>query len=410
MKKLLLIFVLAIASLLPVTVIGLQTNTVAMATDTANFDATVAGNNADANANNMVFTARSAYLTDYETGLVMFEKNAEEKFPIASMVKIMVLNLTFEAIDAGKLSFSQKVTVSPEAQKMGGSQLFIEAGDEYTVSDLIKGVVICSANDAAAALGETISGSIEGFVSTMNARAREYGMANTVFINATGLPGAGQHSTAHDVNIMTRKLLAHKEYYNYSKIYMENYKHPDGRVTELVNTNKLVRFFNGCDSGKTGYTADAKYCLSASAMRNNLRVVATVIGVDDSKTRFAEVTKLFNYGFSNYQSEKLVTAGQVVTKDFAVTNGKAKTVPVIAKGSVSVLSKKGSKPTFTTEVNLPANVRAPFNANTTLGELIVRGVNGEVLGRTELITANDVQKRTYGDAINDILGNWILGK
>ena len=206
-------------------------------------------------------SARSAYLMDYDTGTVIYERNSDAKHPIASMVKIMTLLLTFENVNNGTLSLDEKLTISQTASGMGGSQMFLDAGKEYSVSDLIKGVTVVSANDASVALAEAISGSKEAFVDLMNEKAQKLGMVNTVFVNVTGLPESGQHSTAKDVSIMMRELLKNDEYYKYSGIYMENYTHPDGRISELVNTNKLIRFYNGCDAGKTGFTNDAMFCL-----------------------------------------------------------------------------------------------------------------------------------------------------
>ncbi len=194
------------------------------------------------------FNSRAAYLIDYDTGEVLFERNADDKYPIASMVKIMTLNIAFDEIKAGRLSLDQMITISDTAAGMGGSQMFLDAGKEYSVSDLIKGITVVSANDASVAVAETIAGSKEAFIDMMNERAAAMGLENTKFVNVTGLPQEGQYSTARDVTAMMRKLIGNPEYFNYSTIYMENYTHPGGRISELVNTNKLVRFYKGCDT------------------------------------------------------------------------------------------------------------------------------------------------------------------
>ena len=214
-------------------------------------DNTPAGFNSDG------YTSRSAYMLDYDTGTVLLDKKSDERYPIASMVKIMTLLMTFNEIDAGNMSLNEEISISEYAAGMGGSQMFLDAGEKYTVSDLLKGVTVCSANDAATALGERISGDIGSFVNKMNEYAKEIGMDNTKFCNATGLPNSGeQYSTAKDVSIMFRKLLSKDNYYQYSKIWMENYNHPDGRMTEMVNTNKLIRFYDGCDSGNEHRNTD----------------------------------------------------------------------------------------------------------------------------------------------------------
>lgn len=352
--------------------------------------------------------AASAYLIDYNTGTVLYERNAEAKLPIASMVKIMTLVITFDNIEKGNLTLDQKITVSETAAGMGGSQMFLDAHKDYSVSDLIKGIVVCSANDASVAIAETISGSKEDFIALMNETAKKMGMVNTVFVNVTGLPESGQHSTAKDVTIMMKKLLSYPEYFNYSKIYLENYTHPDGRVTELVNTNKLVRFYKGCDAGKTGFTNDAMFCLSASAVRNGMRVVATVIHSPDSKSRFMEVSSLFNYAFANYRQEKAVDAGVYLDKKAEVRRGRKDTLMLKAKESVYTLQKKGEKPEFTVSYDMPAYVTAPVKKGDTIGVITVTDASGKIIGKTDIIAAYDVGKMRYKDSLREILENWFF--
>ncbi|MFA5449849.1 MAG: D-alanyl-D-alanine carboxypeptidase family protein [Clostridia bacterium] len=349
--------------------------------------------------------ARSAYLVDYNTGTVLYERNPEEKRPIASMVKIMTLVIAFDNIDKGNLSLDQKITVSETAAGMGGSQMFLDAHKEYSVSDLIKGIVISSANDASVALAEVISGSKEEFVSLMNSTAKEMGMQNTVFVNVTGLPAPGQYSTAKDVTIMMRELLKTPAYYDYSHIYMEDFTHPDGRITELVNTNKLVRFYKGCDAGKTGFTNDAMFCLSASAMRNDMRVIATVIHSPDSKSRFAEVSSLFNYAFANYKQEKVVAKGELL-KEIKLAGGKSEKLSVASDESLYILQKRGEKSSFSLKVDLPDKVRAPLKKGDALGTVTVVSDTGEILGEARLVAMQDAPKKSFGDSLKDIIENW----
>ena len=204
------------------------------------------------------------YLSEYNTGEVLYQHNADAKHEIASMVKIMTANLIFDAVDEGKLSYDEMITISKEASAMGGSQMFLDAGAQYSVSDLIKGIIVVSANDASYAMAERLSGSVDAFVAKMNDKAAELGMVNTKFANCTGLPSESeQYSTAKDVNIMTRSLMSHPKYFQYASIWMEDYKHPSGRITQFVNTNKLLKQYSGCIGGKTGYTDKAGHCLSA---------------------------------------------------------------------------------------------------------------------------------------------------
>ncbi|MFI3229177.1 MAG: D-alanyl-D-alanine carboxypeptidase family protein, partial [Bacillota bacterium] len=285
--------------------------------------------------------AKSAYLVDYNTGTVLYERNSEEKLQIASMVKIVTLCITFENLENGNLSYDEMICISKEASGMGGSQMFLDTGKEYSVSDLIKGITVCSANDASVALAERIAGSKEAFISLMNEKAAEMGMENTVFVNVTGLPAEGQYSTAKDVTTMMQHLLSNKEYYNYSTIYMEDYVHPGGRITGLVNTNKLIKSYKGCDAGKTGFTNAAMFCISASAERNGMRVISTVVGSPSSQSRFKEVTSMFDYAFAVAKQVKLVDHNESIANEIVVKGGMQDNLDVVAKRDVFCLEVKG---------------------------------------------------------------------
>ncbi len=354
------------------------------------------------------YGSRAAYLTDYATGEVLYARNENAEYPIASMVKIMTLNIVFDEIESGRLNFDDKIVISETAAGMGGSQMFLDAGKEYLVEDLVKGVIVVSANDASVALAETISGGVDAFITLMNEKAGEYGMKNTVFVNVTGLPADGQHSTAKDVDTMMRRLLRHKEYYKYSSVYMENYSHPDGRITEFVNTNKLIRFYKGCDAGKTGFTNSAMFCLSASAKRDDTRVVATVLGAENSKARFAEITAMFNYAFANYRTVNVVEKGVAIPAEIKIDGAKNRTFEFVADEDVCVLQKKGAKSDFTVEVEIDGNLKAPIRSGSRVGEIVVKTDDGVVIGRAKLITLDDIESRTYLDGLSDIVRNWFL--
>ena len=345
-------------------------------------------------------TAFSAYLTDSASGRVLYAKNEDEKHEIASMVKIMTATLTFEALERGELSLEEKICVSETAASMGGSQMFLDAGVEYKAGDLLKGVIVASANDASVALAERIGGSHSAFVGLMNKRAAELGMKNTLFSCATGLPDSGeQYSTARDVNIMTRELMKHKGYYDYAGIWMEDFIHPSGRSTQLVNTNKLIRNYAGCVGGKTGFTDEAGFCLSACAERNGVRVTATLIGGKDGKGRFAEVSGMFNYAFANFKNVKLVTAGEELGT-VAVSGGKLKELPFGAAADISCLLKN-SEQTAPPVITLPEKVKAPVARGDVIGSAEYSLPDGRRVS-VDLVALSGVEKSSIWDIIKDI--------
>lgn len=357
-----------------------------------------------------ITAAKSAYMVDYGTGTVLYERDADKKLPIASMVKIMTLVIGFENIKDGNLSLDQKITVSQNASGMGGSQMFLDQGLEYSVSDLIKGIVVCSANDASVAIAETISGSVDEFIAAMNDKAKALGMNNTCFVNVTGLPADGQYSTARDVTTMMRELLKYDDYYKYSTIYLENYSHPDGRITELVNTNKLVRFYRGCDAGKTGFTNDAMFCLSASALRNNTRVIATVISSPDSKSRFGEVSSLFNYAFANYSQDIIVKKDQPIANDIEVRKGKTTTITVAADKDIYILRKKGDNLKYEVGVELGDRLSAPIAKGEVIGKIIVTSSDGKTIGSANIVALQEIEVAGFGDSLKKILEDWFIKK
>lgn len=351
--------------------------------------------------------SKAAYLVENSTGKVLFEQNATERRPIASMTKIMTLLLTLEQVDGGTLNLEDKITISQNAASMGGSQAFLDAGSEYRVTDLIKTVVVCSANDSSVALAEHIAGSVDEFVKRMNNRAKELGMENTLFVNCTGLPAPGQYCCAKDVSVMTRELLKHKDYYNYTKIWMEDFVHPTGRTTSITNTNKLIRFYEGCDSGKTGYTAEAGHCLSASAKRNGMRLVSVVIGAPDSKTRFADSQTLLNYGFANYETREILSGEKHLEERLNVLGGKCEDISLRPEKGYSRLTRKGAKgaePEIIVELN--EKVKASLAEGDVVGKIKIVCA-GEVLAEINAVAAESVEKAGWLDGIKTIIKNWI---
>ncbi len=347
--------------------------------------------------------AKSACLIDKRTGEMLYGQNENEELPIASMVKIMTALLTFEEIEKGNLSFDEKITISETASGMGGSQMFLDRGLDYPVTDLLKGVIVVSANDACVALAERISGSEEAFVAKMNDRATALNMQHTVFVNATGLPKAGGHSCASDVAVMLAELTKHEHYYDYSKIWLEEYVHPDGRVTTLTNTNKFVRFYEECDGGKTGFTSEAKFCLAASASRGDTKLISVLIGVDDSKTRFAESKRLLSYGFANYKTEVLVKKGDPVFH-CPVRSARVKEILAAAEEDVSVIRKMNENNTDAGVEYVFYDVKAPVKKGDPVGECTVK--EGERVYKVKLFAAEDADKATIGDNFKKIADQW----
>jgi len=347
--------------------------------------------------------ARSACLMDKRTGEILYGQREEDPLPIASMVKIMTALLTFEEIEKGNLAFDEGITISETAAGMGGSQMFLDRGLDYPVTDLLKGVIVVSANDACVALAERISGSEDVFVRKMNDRAKELGMTNTLFVNATGLPKEGGHSTAHDVALMLRELTSHERYYDYSKIWLEDYTHPDGRITTLTNTNKFIRFYEECDGGKTGFTSEAKFCLAAGATRGDTKLISVVIGANDSQTRFSESKRLLSYGFAHYKTEILVKKGEAIFS-CPISRGKKSEVLCAAKEDITIM-KKLNDPAYDPEIEATYYKKAaPIYVGDVLGECTIRV--GEKSYTFELIATEEVKKGNLGDAYSKIAERW----
>ena len=292
--------------------------------------------------------ARSALLIEPTSGKILFEKNADEKFAPASVTKVMTMLLTMEAVDSGKISLTDKVTCSENAKKMGGSTMLLDTGEVRTVEELLKGVAIASGNDAAVALAEYLGGTEEAFVEMMNKRAQDLGMTNTTFKNCNGLPKEGHLSTARDISIMSLELLKHPTILKYTGTYMETIS--EGRLSpiELVNHNKLVRFFEGCDGLKTGYTQEAKYCISATATRNGVRMLSVIMGAPTYKIRNRDAGMLMNYGFSKYEGKKMLAKDEEVesiylsknTDKFFIAKAKDDLIAIIPKGENKEVEKK----------------------------------------------------------------------
>lgn len=338
--------------------------------------------------------ALSAVLMDADTGTVIAEKNKDAKLPPASITKIMTMLLIMEAVDKGTIKMDEKVSVSEYAASMGGSQIFLEPGEQMSVQEMLKGIAMASGNDASVAMAEKIAGSEENFVAMMNERAGQLGMKNTHFSNCNGLPVANHYTTANDIAIMSRELLKHEEITNFTGAYQDYLRKDSPKPFWLVNTNKLVRFYSGADGLKTGYTSEAKFCLSATAKRDNLRVVAVVLGEPNTKTRNAEVSKLFDYAFAQYMNYPLFKTGDSLGS-FTINKGQVSTVPLVAKQNYSILMKKGTDTAnIRHELQLDPSLRAPVSEGQPIGKIMV--YNGDnVLAEYPLESPQAVDKASW---------------
>lgn len=347
--------------------------------------------------------AKSAILMEVNTGEILYEMNADEQLPPASITKIMSLLLVMEAMDRKELSVEDVITASEHACSMGGSQIWLEPGETMTVDDLLKAAVIASANDATVALGEQIAGSEEGFVAMMNARAAELGMTATSFANATGLDAEGHMSSAHDVAIMSAELIKHDLIKNYSTVWMDTLR--DGE-SELVNTNKLVRFYEGTTGLKTGTTSGAGYCLSATAERNGLELVAVIMSGDTSQDRFNGAKKLLDYGFANYAYSDIAPELNGITS-VNVKGGVLPQVKIEACDNFNILMKKSEATGITQTVTLPENVTAPVKQGDTIGTVDFYSGDTQI-GSVSITAAENVDRMTFFTAflwiINGLFG------
>lgn len=355
----------------------------------------------------ITLTSPSAILCEASTGQVIFEKNADERRPVASVNKVMTILLTLEAVDEGRVSLEDQVTVSPRAASMGGSQAFLDAGERYKLSELLKTVIVASANDSAVALAEHLAGTEESFVRLMNARAEELGLTNTHYANCTGLPAQEHYTTARDVAKLSAQLDLHPIYYRYSTIWMDEIKHRGGRVTSLTNTNRLIRFYPGCDGYKTGSTNEARYCVSATAKKEGMRLIAVVLGTPAGQTRFDEARAMLEYGFANVQLVTPIAQGQALDMTVPVRLGGRDEVSVLSGGTCSLLERRGEKNALSLEAALVEKVNAPVYAGDVLGEIRVKR-GDEVVAVVPAVVGEDVQLPGMVDALIRIRDHFML--
>ena len=348
--------------------------------------------------------AKSAILMEESTGNILYESNPDERLPIASVTKVMTMLLIMEAVDSGKISLDDMGTVSENAMSYGGSTMFLETGEQLTVNDMLKGIAVASANDGCVAMAEHLAGSESAFVDMMNEKAKELGMENTHFMNTNGLDEDDHYSSARDVAIMSRELMKHETIFNYTSIWMDTLR---GGKFQLANTNKLIRFYDGANGLKTGSTSKALCCLSAAAKRNDMQLIAVVLGAPTSAERFASAKSLLDYGFANYAVNTQITAGDEV-QNIAVEKGVDKEVGVVAGDSCSTLVKKGQEDNITKEIKIDETITAPIEAGQKIGTMTISR-DGEVIADIDLNASSAVEKKGIGLIIKDFFATIFFG-
>ena len=351
---------------------------------------------------------KSAVLMDVATGKVLYENNAHEALPPASVTKVMTMLLIMEAIDSGKIGWDDMVTASEAAAAKGGSQIYLKVGETMSVTDMVKSIAVSSANDCACAMAEHIAGSESAFVQMMNARARELGMNDTNFVNCTGLDDgeeAKDHKTsAYDIGIMSRQLLKyHPEIKKFTTIWMDTVR---SGAFGLSNTNKLVRFYSGATGLKTGFTSGAGYCLSASAQRDGMELVAVVMGCDTSANRFAACKSMLDYGFANFALVSPQISGEL---EIPVKLGAEKSVTAVPGEEAQLLIDKSQRDMVTTDFSLEESVSAPVSRGQRLGTMTVRA-GEQILMEIPLVAKTGVARLTWGDLFLRLLGNIAMAK
>ena len=336
-------------------------------------------------------SAPSAILMEASTGKILFEKNAHEQRPCASVTKVMTLLLVFEAIESGKLTYDTTITTSAHASSMGGSDIWLEEGETMSAHDMIKATVVASANDAAVALAEHISGSEDAFIEEMNKRAKELGMKDTVFKNCNGLDEEGHVTSAYDVAVMSRELTKHEKVFEYTSIWLDTLRNGE---TQIVNTNKLLKTYNGITGLKTGTTDDAGCCMSATATRGEVSLVAVVLGCDTGKQRFSDSAALLDYGFANI-SVKELTLPDDMPKSVKVNNGMKGEVAIKGDVSSKVVIDKGSNAEIKTQINLPESIDAPITQNQKVGTLKY-SIDGKEVYFCDITATEEIAESTFG--------------
>lgn len=355
----------------------------------------------------MALNCAAAMLVEQDSGQVIFEMNPDVERPVASVTKVMTILLALEMLDSGRLKLEDSVVISRASAGMGGSQVLLDVGETQDVGTLMESMIVGSANDAAVALAEAMYGSEEACVDRMNARAAELGMAHTHFVNCTGLPAEGQHTTARDVAVMSRQMFAHPAYFDFSDTWLDEIDHGDGRVTQLVNTNKLLRLYDGCDGGKTGSTKEAGYCVSATASRGGMRLIAVVLGADTGAERFDMAGKMLDHGFANYRRYPVAQAGTRVKGTLPVTGGAKDALSLRLDRDLTLLLSRGDEQRVKLSPSLPDSVAAPVNEGDVIGGVTV-SLDGRTLAELPVVAAESVAAKGIHSGVVRFWKLWLI--
>jgi serine-type D-Ala-D-Ala carboxypeptidase (penicillin-binding protein 5/6) len=348
---------------------------------------------------------RSAVVIEFNTGKVVYEYKSHDKFAPASVTKVMTMLLTMEAVGKGTVKLDDKVTISARAKSMGGSTMYLETGEIRTVEELLKGVAVESANDAALALAEYIGGTEDEFVKQMNARAKELGMNDTNFVNSYGFHDPNHYTSANDIAIMSKELLKFKKILEYTTIWMETITEGRKEPFTLVNRNKMLKAYNGCDGLKTGYTKEAMYCISSTAKRGEMRFISVIMGAPSVKERNEMAGKLLDYGFAKYDSMKLINKDEIVN-EIAIPKSKPEKVKVMAKDDLSIVFEKGAKINVEKKFEISQDIKLPLKKGDKIG--VIKAVEGnKVYGQVDAIVDQNVEKVTILDTIAKSFKMWL---
>lgn len=345
---------------------------------------------------------KSAVLIEKNTGNILYDKEAHSRHPIASVTKLMTILLTLEELEAGKISLTDKVMISENANGMGGSQIFLDANVEYNLGELLKSVIVASANDSSVALAEYIAGSENNFVSLMNEKANELGLKNTFYSNCTGLPSTDAYSSAYDQAIVLKEVLDFDTYHTYSSIWLEDFAHPSGRTTQMTNTNKLSKFYSGCIGGKTGSTNQAKYCLAVGAKRNDMNLISVVLGAENSKERFRISSELLDYGFENFTSKTLFDNSCLEDKTIKI-KGMDRFVSLKAQREYHIICSKNEQINYSLNFNLPSQL-TKVKENQIVGNVEIV-IDGKVVDTINILSTESHEEATLWDYFKDIINH-----
>lgn len=347
-----------------------------------------------------------SYIVMDSNGFDLIEHNSDEKKEVASICKLMTTLITLENIDKGNIALDDKFLASDYACMVEGSQAFLDAGCEYTVRDLLKSVIVASANDSAIVLAENIAGSEAQFVDLMNAKAKEIGMENTIYANSTGLHDNNtQYSTARDTAKILNKISNYEVYQEYCKIWMDILIHPSGRQTELVNTNRLIKYYPYTLTGKTGYTDEAGYCLSSTAQKDSLKLTCVVLGCDSSADRFSDSVELYNHAFANFRNYKIIDKSVPLDKSIVVNRGSEDSIKLVYEDDYYLTCLSGEEGSFQLKYNIPNYINAPIKQGQVVGSVEIV-VDDTIIGQVNIIAQDSVERQTYKDVINKIVDNF----